>query len=79
MQAYNKCTKDFDELKHEKENRTSSLSMLHKNLKSEYDLLTNEIGSLKDNIFHSADYINFKNNVEAKEIEKETLKTELDY
>lgn len=57
LQAYNKCSKDFDELKSEKEQRSNILTQLKNTLFNEHENLKKQIGELSNGIFMSEEYL----------------------
>lgn len=50
-QANNKCSKDYDELKVEKEQRSIALTSLKNKLEAEHSTLNDDIAKLKTAIF----------------------------
>lgn len=70
LQAFNKCSKDFDELKTEKEHRTHHLNQLKNKLEGEHNNLTKDIAELRKTIFESPEYLEKKKQVEERESQK---------
>lgn len=79
LQAYSKSSKDFDELKTEKEGRSNTLTQLKNKLENEQKNLDSDIANLKTSIFKSAEYEKILDQVHENEVLKEKLMLETKY